>query len=170
MNKTIWRITLMAGLLVGSLVACAAPAADTERAELESAIHRWVAAVNAHDLATLNATMAEDVQLSEGAVTVTGRDDVIRALLGAVTRGKLIETTAEITVSGDVGSHTAGLARVLQNGVMQASGQALETWKRVNGEWRLSRRTVTEAVDPDVSVTRPSTKEPVLDRPRNDRP
>jgi ketosteroid isomerase-like protein len=167
MDKAIWRIALLAGLLAGNLVACAAPAADTERAALETAIHRWVAAVNAQDVATLNASMTADVELSDGAATATGRDAAIRTLRGAATRGKLIETTREIKISGDLASHTAGLAHHRQNGVMQAGGQVLENWKRVNGEWKLDSRKVTGAIEPDVSVTRPSTKEPVLDRPKD---
>ena len=55
-----------------------------------------------------------------------------------------------------------GIARVLKNGDVQAIGEAMENWKRIHGVWRLHARKLN-AVDPEVSVTRPNTKEPVLD-------
>jgi ketosteroid isomerase-like protein len=164
MNKALSNVFLLAGLLVGNLIACAAPAADTARATLESAIHRWVEAVNAQDVTTLTATMTEDVELSDDSTTVTGRENVIRALREHAARAKLIAATREITISSDVAWHKAGLAQARENGDVQAAGEALENWKRVDGQWKLHRRKVTGDADPEVSVTRPSTKEPVLDR------
>jgi ketosteroid isomerase-like protein len=167
MNKTLWRVALLAGLLGGALMACArTPAvAESPRAALEATIQRWVAAVNARDAAALSSMMTDDVELEDETATVSGRDAVIRALRADGERGKLIVTTRELSLSNDEAWHTAALART-RDGVLQASGDARENWKRVNGEWKLDRRAVTGGVDPDVSVTRPSTKEPVLDRPK----
>jgi ketosteroid isomerase-like protein len=166
MKTTLWRVALW-GLLGGALLACArTPAAtDPPRAALESAIQRWVAAVNAGDEAALAATMTEDVELADGTAIATGRSAAIRALRESTARGKLVVTTREIVLSGDEARHTAGLARI-RDGVLQPSGEARDSWKRVNGAWQLHRWTVSGA-EPDVSLTRPSTKEPVLDRPQN---
>lgn len=168
MNKTLWRITLLAGLLVSGLLACTqAPAADPERAALAAAIQRWTAAVNSQDVAALTATMTEDVELLDDEATVRGRDSAIRALHELVSRGKLSAVSSEITIAGDVAWHVTGLAQTQQNGVVRGSGQALEIWKREKGTWRLHRRMTAGAVSPEISLTRPSTKEPVLERPKN---
>jgi ketosteroid isomerase-like protein len=165
MNKTLWRATLWAGLLATGLLACArAPAADSERAALEAAIHRWVTAVNAQDVATLTSTMTGDVELLDDASTMTGRDAAIRALCVSATRGRLLVTTREITIVDDVGWHVAGLARTQKNGDVQARGRALEIWKHVKGEWQLHRRMTTGVVAPELVPARPATDEPVLDR------
>ena len=153
-------------MLVSGLLACAmAPAADSGRAALEAAIHRWTQAVNARDVATLAATMTEDVELSSDSTTVTGRDASIRALGEGMTGGKLVATTREIAIVDGVAWHVVGLARRQKNGDVLAQGQALEIWQRVEGQWRLHRRMVADARTPDVSLTRPPPDEPVLDRP-----
>ena len=168
MSRTLWRVTLLAGLLATGLLACArSPAADSERAAFEGAIQRWMTAVNSRDAATLNKTMTEDVQLLDDGATVTGREAAIRELRESVVRGQLVATTRELEISNDVGWHVAGLSQTNKNGDVHALGQALEFWKRVDGEWKLHRRMTAGVIPPDVSVTRPSTKEPVLDRPEH---
>jgi ketosteroid isomerase-like protein len=168
MNKTLWRVTLLAGLLVGGVLACTrTPAAQgAEQSALESAIHRWMTAVNAQDVTTLTATMTEDVELSDNVATVRGREAAIRALRDAVKDGPLSGVTFEVTIANDVAWHEIGLTQTQKGDLVQGRGRALEIWKRVNGEWKLHRRMTTGAPAPEVSVTRPSTKEPVLDRPK----
>jgi ketosteroid isomerase-like protein len=162
-------MALLAGLLIGGLLACTrAPAApEADRAALQAEIQRWMKAVNAQDVATLAATMTEDVELADNAATVTGRDAAIRALRETAGRGRLAATTREIKVSDDFAWHVALLTQTQKNGVLQARGQALEIWKRHQGQWQLHRRVVTGDNAPEVSLTRPSTKEPVLDRPKD---
>src|SRR5262245_6546226 len=140
MNKTLMRIAPLAALLVNSLLACAAPAAESEQDALGAAIHRWTAAANAQDAATLNRTMTEDVELIDGAATVKGRAAAIRALRELVKHGRLAAMTREITIDNDVAWHVAGIAQILRNGDVRGAGTALEIWKRVNGEWQLHRR------------------------------
>ncbi|HUQ08920.1 MAG TPA: nuclear transport factor 2 family protein [Steroidobacteraceae bacterium] len=167
MNTTSWRTPLLTGLLVSGLLACTAPAADSERTALEAAIHRWTTAVNTQNVAALTATMTEDVELLDAnAATVSGRDAAIGALRQVVTRGRLIATSREIKIANEVAWHVVGLAQAQKNGDVQARGQSLEIWKRENGEWKLHRRMTTGVTSPDVSVTRPPPDEPVLDRPR----
>jgi ketosteroid isomerase-like protein len=169
MNKALWHVAPLAILLVGGLFACTkAPAAqDPERAALEVAIQRWTTAVNSQDVSSLTATMTEDVELLDAnAATATGRDAAVRALREAVTHGRLVATTREITIANDVAWRVAGLARIRKEGVVLAHGQALEIWKRVNGEWRLHRQMAAGGRTPEDLLTRPSTQEPVLDRPR----
>ena len=169
MNKALWRVTLLAGLLVSGLLACTrSPAAqDSDRVALEAAIHRWLTAVNSQDVATLASVMTEDVELLDDTATVTGREAAIRALREVVTHGRQVSTTVEITISNDVAWHVAGLAQTRKNGDVHARGQALEIWKRVQGEWKLHRRMATGVSIAGDLLTRPSTSEPVLDRPGN---
>jgi ketosteroid isomerase-like protein len=120
-------------------------------------------AVNARDTATLTSTMTEDVELLDDAATVKGRAAAIHALGELATRGRLVGTTREITIANDIAWHVVGLAQTQKNGDVHALGQALEIWKRVNREWKLHRRMTTGVVTPGDLLTRPSTREPVLD-------
>lgn len=149
------------------MLACAqSPAEDAERAALEVAAQRWVKAANAGDVATLTATMTEDVELIDDRSTVTGREAAIRALGEVLARGQVIATPRETTLASDIAWRLVGLVQSQKNGDVHARGQAMEIWKRVNHEWRLHRRVTAGATPPPVSVTRPSTSEPVLDRPK----
>jgi ketosteroid isomerase-like protein len=166
MSKGILRLAAVSAML--SLLACErTPAQDPQRLALEGAIQRWTKAVNAQDLATLKATMTEDIELSDGDSTVTGSDAAMSALRELVSRGKLVVATREITMAGDIGWHVAGLAQSRKSGVLLARGQVLEIWKRVNGEWRLHRRMATGTPVTDIPLTRPSPNEPVLDQPKS---
>ena len=168
MNKALWRVAPWAVLLVGGLLACTmAPAADPERVALEAATHRWTTAVNAQDVDTLTRTMTEDVELLDEYAAVTGRDAAIRVLREVATRGQLVATSREITIANDVAWHVVGFTQTQKNGDVHARGQALEIWKRVKGEWKLHRQMAAEVITPADLLTRPSTSEPVLDRPRN---
>src|SRR5688572_24458471 len=167
MNKTFRRLTLLAGLLLSGFLACArAPAGDSERVALEAAIHRWMTAANAQDVATLTSTMTEDVELLDDTATVTGRDAAIRALCDA-THGRLVVTTREIQIAHDVGWRVGALTQTQKNGDVHARGPTLEIWKRVNGKWKLHRRMTAGVLAPAASLSRPPPNEPVLDQPRN---
>ena len=168
MNKTLWRATPWAVLLVSGLLACTnAPAANPERVALEAAIHRWAGAVNAQDVGTLTTTMTEDVELLDENVTVTGREAVIRALREVAARGKLVATSREITLANEVAWHVVAFTQTQKNGDVHARGQALEIWKREKGEWKLHRQMAAGLITPAELLTRPSLDEPVLDRPAN---
>jgi len=167
MNRSSRRVFRLARLLATGLLACT-PLFAAESANgtaLRAAIHGWTAAVTGGDAETLSATMTEDVELSDSITTVTGRDAAVRSLLGA-TYGRMVTMTQEVTIADDVAWHVVALAQVQKNGDVHASGQALEIWKRVRGEWKLHRRMVAERTSTRDLLTRPSTSEPVLDRPR----
>jgi ketosteroid isomerase-like protein len=150
---------------LASLLGCAmAFGSDSGRLALEAAIHRWNSAVNARDLATLEATMTGDVQLSDGTSTVTGQDAAMRALREVATCGRLVASTREITIANDIGWHVVALTQIQENGDVRVLGQALEIWMRVNGEWKLHRRMMSSFGDPGDLLKRPPPDEPVLDR------
>jgi ketosteroid isomerase-like protein len=135
---------------------------------LEAAIQRWITAVNAEDEDTLARTMTEDVELLDADVAkATGRDAAIRALREIVTRGKLTATSRELTVANDVAWRVVGFVQSRKNGDVNARGQALEIWLRVNGEWKLHRQMAAGVFTPTELLQRPSTSEPVLDRPKD---
>jgi len=168
MNSRLRRIVPLAALLACGLLACTrVPAADSDRAALEAAIHRWVAAVNAQDVAALTSTMTEDVELTDETATVKGRDGAMKTLREVAAHGELVATSREIRVADDVAWHLVGLAQRRKNGDIDARGQALEIWLRVNGQWKLHRRVAAGVGTADSSLTRPLSKEPVLDRPGN---
>jgi ketosteroid isomerase-like protein len=168
MNKALCRPGPFALLLVSGLLACTgAPAADSNRVALEAAVQRWMTAINTQDVDTLAKIMTEDIELLDDTQVVAGRDAAIRALREVATRGQLVATTRELTIAGDIAWRVTGLAQTAKNGDVHARGQALEIWKRVKGEWRLHRQLAAGVIDPAVSLTRPPTKEPVLDRSKN---
>jgi ketosteroid isomerase-like protein len=154
-----------ATMLIAGLLACApALAADSGRAALEAAGQRWMAAVNARDSAALSRTMTEDVELLDDRGTVTGRDQAVKALLVSA-GGKLLAASREVTMTGDLAWRVVNLSRLQKNRDVQARGHALEIWIRIDGEWKLHRRMTTASAAPEISLTRPSPDEPVLDRP-----
>jgi ketosteroid isomerase-like protein len=170
MNQSVWRVALLAVLLAGGLLAFtmtrAAP--DSGRVALEAAVQRWMTAVNAQDVDTLTRTMTESVELLDADVAkATGRDAAIRALREVATRGNLIATCRELTVVDDVAWRVVGFVQRRKNGDVHARGQALEIWMRVNGEWKLHRQMAAGLFTPTDLVQRPSTSEPVLDRPKD---
>jgi len=163
--KPLGRITLLAIVLIGSLPGIArAESGVSDRAALETALQRWLVAVNAQDSAALTATMTDDVELSNEVGTVAGRDAAIRALREFAARGRLVATTRELTIAGDLAWHVVGLMQTTRRGDSRAAGQALEIWQRRDGLWQLHRRMAAGASRGDL-LKRPTTKEPVLDRP-----
>ena len=125
-------------------------------------------AVNVQDVDTLSTTMTEDVELLDtNSATVTGRTAALQALRETVTRGQLVVTSQKITIANDIAWRVVGLAQTQKNGDVHARGQALEIWRRLNGVWRLHTQMSAGVITPSVSLTRPSTSEPVLDRPKN---
>ena len=170
MHKAFWRLARLAVLLVTALLASTmAPAAqDPDRVALEAAIQRWLTAVNAQDAEMLTRTMTDDVALLDAdAATATGRDAAIQALHEVVTRGKLLATCRELTIVNDVAWRVVGFVQSRKNGDVHARGQALEIWMRVNGEWKLHRQMAPGIFKPTDLLLRPSTSEPVLDRPKD---
>jgi ketosteroid isomerase-like protein len=149
------------------LATTAALAADAERVALEAAVDRWVAAVNAQDVAALTATLTEDVELLDGTAVVTGRDAAIRALRDVAARGKSGAASREITIARDVAWRVADFTQTQKNGDVHSRGQALEIWKREKGKWKLHRLMAAGLIKPANSLSRPAPDEPVLDRPRN---
>lgn len=159
MNRATW--------LVGVLASTLAFAADPERIALEAAIQRWTAAVNAQDLDAMKGTMTEDVELLDDTATVKGRDAAIRTMREVATRGQLNTTSREIRIADEVAWRVGELTQTRKNGDVLALGQTLEIWERVNGKWRLRRQMAAGVISPADSLGRPSTHEPILDRPEN---
>jgi ketosteroid isomerase-like protein len=135
---------------------------------LEGAIERWVSAVNSQDENVLSRSVTDDVELLDSNVaTVKGRDATMRTLREVGARGRLVATTREITMVDDVAWHVVTFSQIQKNGDVHARGQALEIWKRVNGRWQLHRQMSAGFLKPTNALTRPSTDQPVLDRPKD---
>jgi ketosteroid isomerase-like protein len=143
-------------------------AQEPNRSALETATQRWSTALNAQDVETLTTLMTDDVELLDAtATTVTGREPVMKVLREAARRGQLVATSREITIVGEVAWRVVALTQTQSNGDVLARGQALEIWKRVQGQWKLHRQMAAGIVAPADALSRPSPVEPVMDRPRN---
>lgn len=168
MTHSIWRMVSLSMLLLSGLPGPMAFAADSQRVALEGAITGWVSAVNSQDANALSRSMTNDVELLDpDAATVKGRDAATRTLRQVGARGRLVAATREITMANDLAWHVVTFSQIQKNGDVHARGQALEIWKRESGRWKLHRQMSAGIIRPANTLTRPSTDEPVLDRPKN---
>lgn len=167
MNRTPTRLARLAMLLMNGLATMTHASEHADRAALETAMHRWTTAVNAQDAVTLGATMTGDVELIEANTAVKGREAAIRTLREVAGRGRLVVNGREIMIADGVAWRVVAFTQIQKNGDVHARGQALEVWRRVDGQWQLHRQMSADLISPGVTLTRPSTSEPVLDRPAN---
>lgn len=171
MDNALFRLTPLAVLLLWSAgVYGSQPAPNLDRIALEGTIHLWMTAINTQDADTLSKTMTEDVELLDNTATVKGRSAAIAALSDVAARGHLGGTTREITIAHEVAWRVVGITQTQKNGDVHSRGQALEIWKRVKGKWQLHRQMAAGVIAPADLLTRPSTGEPVLDRPNGRHP
>jgi ketosteroid isomerase-like protein len=151
--------------LVALLAVSIACAADPDRAALEAAIQRWTMAVNAQDVAAMNAAMTDDLSLLNDTRTFEGRETALPLLRQVATQGQITSTSLEITIANDVAWCVGAVTQARRNGDVHSLGQTLAIWKRVNGKWKLHRLMAPGLFTPNYSpLTRPPPNEPVLDR------
>lgn len=168
MIRSIWRMVSLSMLLLGGLPGSMALASDSQRITLEKAVTGWVSAVNSQHENAVSRFMTDDVELLDSnAATVKGRDAATRTLREVGARGRLLATTREIRMANDVAWRLVTFSQIQKNGDVQARGQALEIWMRVNGRWQLHRQMSAGFLEPTNALTRPSVDEPVLDRPKD---
>jgi ketosteroid isomerase-like protein len=130
---------------------------SSDRAAIVAAAQTWAKAFNARDTNALVGLATEDlVVLDANNSPMTGaraREAWNRAV-GAAQK-PITSTSKEIVIAGDVAWRIAALG----------SGQVLEIWKRVGGQWKIHRQMSSNVLTQPKLLPTPS--EPVLDRPAN---
>jgi ketosteroid isomerase-like protein len=156
-------------LLLGvSPLAVADNAAD--RTALEAAAQSWTRAFNAHNADALVALATEDVVLLDpGLAPVSGRAAAREAWARALraSQSQLTSATKESVIEGPVAWRIGAFTHTLPSGATAATGQSLEIWKRVNGQWKLHRQMSSTLLAQPRLLTVPRPSEPVLDNPGN---
>jgi uncharacterized protein (TIGR02246 family) len=151
---------------------CAFADEAADRRAIEAAAQSWTKAFNARNADRLLELATDDVILMGAqAPPISGRQAAREQLARAVgtAKGQLSNATKEIVTAGDVAWRIAALAHELpgRQGKSPAEnpGQALEIWKRVQGEWRLHRQMSSGLLAQPKFGRRPDPAEPVLDKP-----
>jgi ketosteroid isomerase-like protein len=164
---TFRHLPAAAAFLLGmSQGALADEAAD--RQAIEAAAQSWTKAFNARNVDQLLELATEDVVLMGAqAPPVSGRKAAREQLARTVgtAKGQLSNATKEIVTAGDVAWRIAALAHELPGRQVKSQGQALEIWKRVQGEWRLHRQMSSGLLARPNFGRKPDPSEPVLDKP-----
>jgi uncharacterized protein (TIGR02246 family) len=167
MHIPIRRLLVSALVLLPGVSPVALADEAAERAALEAAAQSWTKAFNARDADALMALVTPDaVLLDPGVAPVSGRQAVRETLeraLGAA-RSEVTSATKEIVIAGDVAWRIGALTHKLPGGLK--SGQSLEIWKRVKGEWKIHRQMSSGILIEPKLLPRPLPSEPILDTPR----
>lgn len=137
-----------------SLAACASlgpgaagsSSAAADEAAIRAAGTTWDKAFNARDAGALAALYAPDaVLMPETARTARG-SAAIRDFLGIYTRllaeggyTVLIDSATDIEVSGNLAIRSGTYAITDSSGTSVDTGKWLQTWRRTDGEWLISR-------------------------------
>jgi ketosteroid isomerase-like protein len=126
------------GLLV-TVVACA-PAGSKPSAELAAAGERWEAATNSGDIGAFKALYAEDARLLPPNAELQRGGDAVEASFGELVdaglKGDL--ETIEAVVAGDIGYRVGTYVLTAQDGSLVDRGKYIETWKMIDGEWKIT--------------------------------
>lgn len=151
------RLLAIAALAAIALAPLSFAAESSDRAAIETAAQAWVKAFNARDTNALLALATDDlVVLDANHSPMTGprAREAWKKAVGAAQR-PLTSTSKEIVISGDVAWRIAAVG----------TGQVLEIWKRVGGQWKIHRQMSSNVLTQPRVLPAPS--EPVLDRPVN---
>lgn len=135
---------------------------------VEAAARAWIEAFNAHDADAMVAHSTHDIVLMDATLPPISGAKAARAAWRRSLPGsgaRTTSTTKELQVAGDVAWRIAAYAHVQANGQLIGRGQALEIWKRVDGEWKLHRQMSSGLLARQPLLRRPLPTEPVLDRP-----
>jgi ketosteroid isomerase-like protein len=159
-------------LFLLGLSQCAHADDAADRRAIEAAAQSWTKAFNARNADQLLELATDDIVLMGAqAPPISGRQAAREQLARAVgtAKGQLSNATKEIVTDGDVAWRIAALAHELPGreakSPAESRGQALEIWKRVQGEWRLHRQMSSGLLARPNFGRRPDPSEPVLDKP-----
>lgn len=128
-------------LVIVGLAACAAaPQGSQHSPEIAAKSKGWIDALNAGDIEGIVATYSADARiLPPNAELATGHD-AVRAIFGGMIDAGLggrIETI-EISAAADIGFHVGTFTLVTADGTTVDQGKFIETWRKIDGEWKMS--------------------------------
>jgi ketosteroid isomerase-like protein len=141
-----------------------------DRAALEAAAQAWTKAFNARNPDALVALATEDIVLLDpGLPAVSGRAAAREAWAQALraAQSQVTSATKETVIAGPVAWRIGSFTHRLPNGDTAGTGQSLEIWKRVNGQWKLHRQMSSTLLAQPRLLMLPRPSEPVLDKPSN---
>jgi ketosteroid isomerase-like protein len=128
-------------LVIVGVAACSpAPQGSQDSPEIAAAANAWEEALNAGDVEGVVATYSADARvLPPNAELGTGHD-AVRAIFGGMIDAGLGGTTdtIEIRAAGDIGYHVGSYTLVTADGTTVDQGKFIETWRLVDGEWKIS--------------------------------
>ncbi len=128
-------------LVIVGLAACAAAPQESQQSpEIAAKSKVWIDALNAGDIEGVVATYSADARiLPPNAELATGHD-AVRAIFGGMIDagiGGSIETI-EISAAADIGYHVGTFTLVTEDGTTVDQGKFIETWRQIDGEWKIS--------------------------------
>ena len=130
-----------ASLLIVGLAACAqAPLESTDSPEIAAGAEAWLEALNAGDIEAVVAVYTADARiLPPNAELATGHGAVRTIFGGMIDAGLGGNTeTIEIRAAADIGYHIGRYTLVAPDGTTADQGKFIETWRKVDGEWKIS--------------------------------
>lgn len=132
------RAIAAVGLLV-TVVACA-PAGSKPSAELAAAGERWEAAINSGDIGAITALYTDDARLLPPNAALQQGHDAVNASFGEMIAAGLTGDleSIEAVVAGDIGYRVGTYVLTAQDGSLADRGKYIETWKKVDGEWKIT--------------------------------
>lgn len=133
------RSSLVVILSLALLAGCAAPSAQ-ESAEIAAGGDAWMAAFNAGDVDALVSLYAADARfLPPNSEMVSGHDPIRADLQGMLDAGLSGELqTTEAMAAGDIGYRVGTYTLSSADGQVVDKGKYIETWQRMNGEWKIT--------------------------------
>lgn len=130
-----------ASLVIVGLAACApAPQASQDSPEIAAAAEAWLTALNAGDVEGVVATYWADARVLPPNAELAVGHDAVRAIFGGMIDAGLgggIETI-EIKAAGDIGYRVGTFTLTTADGTTVDQGKFIETWRLVDGEWKMS--------------------------------
>lgn len=132
-------VNLVALSLIVTLAACAPPLAKPSP-EIAATADRWEEGLNAGDLDALVALYTADARvLPPNAELGQGPGDVEASFAGMIEAGlKGQLDTIESVAAGDIGYRVGVYALMAPDGAVVDRGKFVETWRLVDGEWKIT--------------------------------
>lgn len=146
-------LSLIVVLSVALIAGCAPPTAQNSP-ELATRSEAWEEHFNAGDMDSLVQLYAPDGRLlAPNAPMFEGHDAIRQALKPMVESGLTVSLeTVEAMIAGDLGYRVGTYAFTAPDGSPAGNGKYIETWRPVDGEWKL----VNDAFNSDLPSGAPS--------------
>lgn len=100
----------------------------------------WHEALNSGDVAAVVALYTDDTRILPPNAAMGQGSDAVSASFGELIDAGLTARldTIEITSAGDIGYHVGTYALSAPDGTVVDQGKFMESWRQVNGEWKIA--------------------------------